>query len=143
MTTGYRDLPAAFAACCQFNLESLLRSPAQLGAFLAVCKIIRDIEPEVQSAAINLALQGTEIPGFTLVRRESAGYVENETLRELFSNCPLTRISALLDTVVELFGHVSADRYRELCSAVGISPTETAIKHAGANPFLRQNTQNA
>jgi hypothetical protein len=73
MTTSYHDLPAIFADCCQFDLGTVLKSPAQLGAFLVICKIIRELEPEVRTAAINLALQGTEIPGFTLVRRESAG----------------------------------------------------------------------
>lgn len=138
MHKSFRDLPVLFAGCCQFDLEHLLESPAQLGAFLAVCKIIKDLEPEARTAAINFALKGEEIPGFTLVRHESAGYIENETLSDLFSGCPLARIPALLAAIVKMLGHVSGDHYRELCSAIGISPTQNAIKQAGANPYLRQ-----
>src|SRR5262245_52692350 len=70
----YRDFPQLFAGCCQFDLNSLLHNPFQLGAFLAVCRLIREIEPEAEHAAINLALRGTAIPGFELVRRQNPGY---------------------------------------------------------------------
>jgi hypothetical protein len=139
MRKEFSDLPSLFGACCQFDLDNLLKSPAQLGAFLVVSKIINDIEPEARNAAINFALRGTEIPGFILVRHESAGYVETETLSELFSGCPLARIPVLLSAIVEMWGHISSDRYRRLCATIGISPTETAIKRAGTTPFLRQN----
>jgi hypothetical protein len=139
MHKGFRDLPVLFAGCCQFDLEHLLKNPAQLGAFLSVCKTIRDLEPEARTAAINLALSGEEISGFTLVRHESGGYIENGTLSELFSGCPLAKIPALLAGIVKILGHLSADHYRELCAIIGTSPIQSAIKHAGANPFLRQN----
>jgi hypothetical protein len=141
MRKEFGDLPSLFGACCKFDLDNLLKSPSQLGAFLAVSTIINDIEPEARTAAINFALHGTEIPGFTLVRRESAGYVETETLSELFSGCPLARIPALLSAMVEMCGHISSNRYRRLCATIGISPTEAAIKQAGAALFLRQNPQ--
>jgi hypothetical protein len=142
MRKEFRDLRSLFGVCCQFDVARLLNSPSQLGAFLAVSKIINDIEPEARTAAINFALRGIEIPGFTLVRNESAGYVETETLSELFSGCPLARIPALLSAIVEMCGHISSGRYRRLCAAIGSSPTEAAIKQAGAAPFLRQNSSN-
>jgi hypothetical protein len=142
MRKEFGDLPSLFGACCKFDLDNLLKSPAQLGAFLLVSKIINDIEPEARTAAVNFALRGTEIPGFTLVRHESPGYVETKTLSELFSGCPLARIPALVSAIVEMCGHISSSRYRQLCAAIGISPTEAAIKHAGAAPFLRQNPSN-
>jgi len=142
MHKNFRALPILFACCCQFDLDNLLKTPSQLGAFLAVNTIINDIEPEARTAAINFALRGTEIPGFTLVRHESAGYVETETLSELFFSCPLTRIPALLGALVDMCGHISSDRYRRLCAAIGAKPTEAAIKQAGAAPFLRQNPSN-
>ena len=142
MHKNFRDLPILFACCCQFDLDNLLKTPSQLGAFLAVSRIINDIEPEARTAAINFALRGIEIPGFTLVRNESAGYVETETLSELFSGCPLARIPALVSAIVEMCGHISSSRYRQLCAAIGISPTEAAIKQAKAAPFLRQNPSN-
>ena len=141
MYKDFRHLPSLFGDCCQFELDNLLKSPSQLGAFLAVSRIINDIEPEARTAAINFALRGIEIPGFTLVRNESAGYVETETLSELFSGCPLARIPALLSAIVEMCGHISRSRYRRLCAAIGITPTETAIKRAGTAPCLRQNPQ--
>ena len=142
MRKEFRDLPSLFGVCCQFDVANLLKSPSQLGAFLAVSRIINDIEPEARTAAINFALRGIEIPGFTLVRNESAGYVETDTLSELFSDCPLARIPALLSAIVEMCGHISRSRYRRLCAAIGSSPTEAAIKQAGATPFLRQNSSN-
>jgi hypothetical protein len=142
MRKEFRDLPSLFGVCCQFDVANLLKSPCQLGAFLAVSRIIKEIESEARTAAINFALRGTEIPGFTLVRHESAGYIETETLSELFSRCPSARIPALLSAIVQMCGHISSGRYRRLCAAIGISPTEAAIKQAGAAPFLRQNSSN-
>jgi hypothetical protein len=131
-------LPALVAACCRFDLDSLLQNPAQLGAFLAAARLIHEIEPEAQSAAINFALRGVAIPGFTLIRRETPGYVDSATLEELISSCPLARIPALCSALAQACGHLSGQRYRALCTAIGITPAEAAIKHAGAIPFLRQ-----
>jgi hypothetical protein len=142
MDRHYEKLPSLLGACCQFNPSLLAKSPAILGAFLNLAKLVRELEPEARTTAINLALNGTEIPGFTLVRHENPGYVETKTLLDLFSSCPIARIPALLAAIVEMLGHISGDRYRSLCSVVGVNPTETAIKRAGANPFLRQNSNN-
>ena len=81
MTENYSDqLPGLFAGCTKFDLDSLLKSPAQLGVFLSLAKIVKELEPEVRTAAINMALAGTEIPGYTLVRHEANGYVESRHL---------------------------------------------------------------
>jgi hypothetical protein len=109
-----------------------------LGAFLALSRIIDEIKPEAESAAINFLLRGTQIPGFTLVRHEQPGYVDIQALEELVSSCPPARIPVLLSALVRACGHLSGERYRRLCKAIGINPNERAIKHAGANPFLRQ-----
>ena len=87
MTKDHTDLPTLFAGCVTFDLDRLLTSPAQLGALLALCKIVKELDPEVRTAAINLALKGTEIPGFTLARHETQGYVE----REVNSECQNVR----------------------------------------------------
>jgi len=116
MTAEYSDLPAIFAGCMKFDFNSLLKSPAQLGAFLAVCKIIKDLEPEARTAAVNLALSGTEIPGFTLVRHETPGYVEVAALNQLLSNCPISRLPELLAQIAKVIGNVGGERYRELCA---------------------------
>jgi hypothetical protein len=144
MTPDYSELPAMFAGYVKVNLDSLLKSPAQLGAFLAACKIIKEIEPEVRTAAVNLALGGTEIPGFTLVRRETSGYVEAAALEELLGQCPISRLPELLTRIAKMIGNISGDRYCELCKAIGVGvlPNLGTIKHAGANPFLRENHKN-
>jgi hypothetical protein len=138
MHRDFGDLPSLLAVCCRFDPEDLLKSPAQLGAFLAASRLISEIEPRAQSAAINFALRGIKIPGFTLVRHETPGYVEPETLAELFLHCQPARIPALLSAVATMCGHLSGERYRRLCVAAEVTPSEHAIKHAGANPFLRQ-----
>ena len=141
MTKDHTDLPTLFAGCVTFDLDRLLTSPAQLGALLALCKIVKELDPEVRTAAINLSLKGTEIPGFTLARHETQGYVEAETLRGLFLNCPLHQLHPLLLAIANTLGNVGGDRYRSLCAAIGVAPDEEAIKQAGANPFLRQNSK--
>jgi len=138
MHEKFNDLPRMFATCCQFDRDTLLKSPSQLGAFFSVSRMISDIEPDAQTAAINFALRGTDIPGWIVVRRQNPGYVETETLLELFLSCPSIRIRPLLHTLAQLRSHISGTRYRILCAAAGINPTETAIKHAGSIPFLRQ-----
>jgi hypothetical protein len=100
--------------------------------------MISDIEPDAQTAAINFALRGTAIPGWIVVRYQNPGYVETQTLLKLFLSCPSTRIRPLLHALAHLCGHISGSRYRTLCAAAEINPTETAIKHAGSIPFLRQ-----
>jgi len=134
----FRTLPSLLATCCRFDLDNLLQDPAQLSAFLAAARLIRKLEPEAERVAIGFALRGTEIPGFTLVRHETPGYVDTATLEALISNCPLARIPALCSALAKLCGHVSGDRYRQLCAAIGVNPSQAAIKHAGATPFLRQ-----
>lgn len=141
MTQDFDDLPAIFAGCLEFNFDRLLKSPAQLSAFLAACKIIKELESEARTAAINLALSGTEIPGFILVRHETPGYVEAATLKQLLGNCSVSQLPELLTQIAKLTGNISGDRYRALCAAIGVAPDETAIKQAGANPFLRQNSK--
>jgi hypothetical protein len=139
MTEDFTDLPAIFAGCLKFDFDSLLKSPAQLGAFLTVCKIIKELEPEVRTAAVNLALSGTEIPRFTLVRHESFGYGEAASVSQSLGNCPISQWSELSTQIAELIGNMGGDRYRTLCAAIGVAPDETAIKQAGANPFFRRN----
>ena len=139
MTEDFSDLPAVFAGCLKFDFDGLLKSPAQLGAFLTVCKIVKELEPEVRTAAVNLALSGAEIPGFTLVRHETPGYVEAVSVSQLLGNCPINQWAELLTQIAKLIGNISGDRYRALCAAIGVAPDEAAIKQAGANPFLRQN----
>jgi len=141
MTRDFIDLPTIFAGCLKFDFDGLLKSPAQLGAFLAISKIVKELEPEARTAAINQVLQGTEIPGFSLVRHESQGYVEADTVQELFNHCALNQLPALLAAIVKVLGNIGADRYRSLCAAIQVTPDETAIKQAGANPFLRQNSK--
>jgi hypothetical protein len=86
MTEDFGDLPAIFTGGLKFDFDRLLKSPAQLGAFLTVCKIIKDIEFEAHTAAVNLVLSGRAIPDFTLVRHETPCYVEAATLNQLLGN---------------------------------------------------------
>ena len=136
MHEKFNDLPLMFATCCQFDRDTLLKSPSQLGAFLSVSRMISDIEPDAQTAAINFALRGTDIPGWIVVRRQNPGYVETQTLLELFLSCPSIRIRPLLHTLAQLRSHISGTRYRILCAAAGINPTETAIKTRGKHSIL-------
>jgi hypothetical protein len=110
-------------------------SARSLGSFLVLAKLIRELEPQARIAAINFALTGAEIPGFTLVRHETSGYVETETLSQLFAQCPASRMPALLSAIAKILSHVSGNQYRALCAAIGVNPDKTAIKQAGANPF--------
>jgi hypothetical protein len=118
----------------------VLRSPRLLGVFLALAKLIKELEPQARIAAINLALSGVEIPGFMLVRHEPPGYVETQTLAELFSSCPLNRTPTLLDAIAKLLGQISGTKYRPLCAVAGVKPVPGAIKRMGATPFLRERT---
>jgi hypothetical protein len=142
MDKSYADLPSLLAACCRFDSSLLTKSPTALGAFLSLAKVIKNLEPEARTAAINLALKGTEIPGFILVRHETPGYVETGTLLELCLSCPLARIPALLTELVTVLGHISGAHYSTLCGIAGVNPNQTAIKRAGANPFLREQLVN-
>ena len=142
MDKRYTQLLELFGVCCQFDFQRVLGSPILLGKFLALASLVKELEPQARTAAINFALVGTEIPGFTLVRHETPGYVETETLAGLFSGCSLSRMPALLNAIAKVLGHISAEKYALLCAAAGLTPQPTAIKQAGAAPFLREKFQN-
>jgi hypothetical protein len=139
MDKCYTELPGLFGTCCQFDFSAVLGNPGLLGTFLTLAKLVRELEPQARTAAVNFALAGVEIPGFTLVRHETPGYVETETLSELFSSCQLSRIPALLSTIAKILGHIRGDQYGDLCAAAGVNPDQTAINRIGAAPFLREN----
>jgi hypothetical protein len=65
--------------------------------------------------------------------------VEAATLNQLLGNCPISQLPELLTQLAKLTGNISGGRYRAFCAAIGVVPDETAIKQAGASPFLRQN----
>jgi hypothetical protein len=134
------DLPVLFGECIELDFENLLKSPARLGSFLSLHKLVTEMEEQVRHAAIALAMREIPIPGWTLVRKNGHAYVEAGTVLDLLQCCPIKRLTALLPAISSALGNMSEKHYTDLCEAAGIAPDPDVIKHPGATVFLRQNS---
>jgi hypothetical protein len=122
----------------RFDPEAMLSNPEQLGAFLELAETIKELEPRAREAAITLGLQGTEIPGWSVVRKEGNRFVDSVHVQELLSECPVNQLPALLTVVAKTLGNLGEKRWAMLCEAAGYKEGERALSQAGATAFLRR-----
>jgi hypothetical protein len=90
---------ASIVSLLRFDLEGALSDPIQLGALLDQGAILKDLEPRLQETAITMGLQGVEIPGWIVVRKEGNKYVEASYVRDLLLESPAQRLQGLLEAV--------------------------------------------
>jgi hypothetical protein len=126
------------AGLFRLDQEAMLSDPSQLGIFLELAQTIIELEPRAREAAVTLALQGQEIPGRVLVRHEGNRFVESAHVRKLLLECPVERLSTLLETLAKVLGNISESRWKTLCDVVGRLDGEGVISQAGATAFLRR-----
>jgi hypothetical protein len=136
-----KNLPLLFAGCLSFDFEALLEDPDKLGAFLSLCRMIEELRKPAEDAAIALALKKTEIPGFTVCRRDGNAYVEPETVLGLVQGCTLAELTKLLPVLVQMLGSIGEERYLKLCAAINHEPRQDAVKRTGATVYLRQQSE--
>jgi hypothetical protein len=126
------------AGLFRFDPEAMLSDPEQLGAFLELAETIKELEPRAREAAITLGIQGTEIPGWSVVRREGNRFVDGMHVRELLQECSVKHLPALSEAVARILGNVSENRWQKLCEAAGRLDADQAVSQAGATAFLRR-----
>ena len=120
--------------------DDILSCPAKLGFLLTICAELAEIEAVVRERATILAMQKTEIPGWTLVHRDSNRYVGEQDVLEVCLTCRLTNLPDLVTTLVRQLGNVSEAKFKELCESAGLlAPPEGAVKQSGPTVFLRRN----
>jgi hypothetical protein len=83
------DLVHRFIDLVLPSANDIFSSPAKLGELLSICAALFAIERRARELATAMALTDkTEIPGWTLVRREGGRYVDVSHVRELLLECP-------------------------------------------------------
>jgi hypothetical protein len=118
-------------------------SPAKVSILIDICRDLAAIGKEAESVAINLALQQKELPGYSLVRRERAGYVESAAIAALLESLPIKEFVRVLSEVLTWSGNVSSRHYLELCQLLGREPDNNLIHPSGDSVFLRRNPQSS
>lgn len=113
------------------NFSAVLRDPVQLSDFLREAQEIAELTKPAQQAAITMLLQGINIPGWILRRKENRYVLPSALL-------PLAQES--IETVLEMVGTISEQRYRRLCALCGVRPDPSAIIKAGPSCYLTRSS---
>lgn len=122
--------------------DDIMDSPVKLGALLAICVELKELEEPLRQRAETLALQRGEIPGWTLVRQDSKSYVETDDVIEFLLSCSVLQLPPVLTTLAKQIGHLSGPKFIVLCEAAGLlEPPADSIKSTGAKVFLRRNSR--
>ena len=120
------------------SAADIFTSPAKIGSLLRICAELEALKKEAETAGIALAFKRTDIPGWTLVRRDGSRYIEAETIVSLLGSVPVREFVRVLPEVLSWWGNVSERRYLSLCGIIASKPDRKAIQQSGATVFLRR-----
>jgi hypothetical protein len=123
------------------SAADIFSSPAKLSSLLAITADLEPLGKIAEREAIALAFKRTEIPGWTLVRREGSRYVEAAVVSELLESLSVREFVRVLPTILEWSGNISQRRYQSLCELVSRQPESKAIHQNVATVFLRRGPQ--
>lgn len=130
-----QTLPAAAPG---FDFEAVVSDPERLGAFLAACAVVEDFRERARKAAIGRLKDGGAVPGWRLVTRKGAEFVDCGTVGH--------HIGAMgFGPVLAAYGNLSAAKFRQLWAERMPADTpfpEEAVKHAAASTYLKQTNNN-
>jgi len=126
-----QTLPAADPG---FDFDAVVSDPARLGRFLTACSVLDDFRDRAKKVAIERLKTGGSIPGWRLVMRKGAEFVDCQTVGH-----HIQRIG--FGPVLEAYGNLSAAKFRDLWSkrmpADKPFPEED-VKHTSATTYLKQ-----
>ncbi|MCF7676411.1 MAG: DUF2800 domain-containing protein [Akkermansiaceae bacterium] len=122
-----------------FDFEAVAADPEKLGRFLATCAVIEDFHERAKKLATTRIKTGGEVPGWKLVTRKGAEFVDCETVGR-----HIQRLG--FGPVLAAYGNLSAAKFRDLW--VGRMPGESpfpeeAVKHAAPMVYLKQSKPKA
>jgi hypothetical protein len=114
----------------RFDFQGVLASPQRLGLFLMACRGVEPYQQRASDRAKQYSQQKVEVPGWSLVTRLPAKYVEAAALRPLVDRLGAAR-------VLEEYGHLSEAKYQKLCAEAGLPPDSAAVKQGAGATYLR------
>ncbi len=119
-----------------FDFEAVVADPEQLGRFLAACAVVEDFRDRAKKVAVERLKTGGEVPGWRLVTRKGATFVDCGTVGHHIQQIGF-------GPVLEAYGNLSANKFRQLWEErIGSSHPfpEEAVKHVAPVTYLKQTT---
>jgi hypothetical protein len=117
-----------------FDFDAVLADPDKLGRFLAACAVVEDFRDRAKQIATERIKTGGTLPGWKLVTRKGAEFVDCETVGH-----HILRLG--FGPVLAAYGNLSAAKFRDLWSQRMPSESpfpEDAVKHAAPSTYLKQ-----
>jgi hypothetical protein len=117
-----------------FDFDAVTADPAMLGRFLACCAVVEDFRERAKQIATERIKTGGEVPGWKLVTRKGAEFVDCETVGRHIQQMGY-------GPVLTAYGNLSATKFRDLWNERmpgGSSFPEEAVKHAAPSIYLKQ-----
>jgi hypothetical protein len=130
---------ALAAADAGFDFEAVVADPDQLGRFLAACATLEDFRERAKKLATERIRSGGEIPGWKLVTRKGAEFVDCETVGRHIGEMGF-------GPVLAAYGNLSAAKFRDLWTgrmAADKPFPDEAVKHAAPTVYLKQSKPKA
>ena len=117
-----------------FNFEAMVADPEKLGQFLSACAVVDDFRDRAKKIATERIKTGGEVPGWQLVTRRGAEFVDCETVGHHIQKIGF-------GAVLHAYGNLSASKFRELWNERMPSESpfpDEAVKHASPTTYLKQ-----
>ena len=117
-----------------FDFDAVLSAPDKLGRFLACCAVVEDFRERAKQVATERIKTGGDVPGWKLVTRKGAEFVDCETVGRHIHQMGH-------GPVLAAYGNLSVTKFRDLWSQrmPGEAPfPEESVKHAAPSTYLKQ-----
>ena len=122
-----------------FDFDAVSGDPEKLGRFLACCAVVEDFRERAKKIATDRIKTGGEVPGWKLVTRKGAEFVDCETVGHHIGTMGF-------GPVLAAYGNLSAAKFRDLWGQrmPGEAPfPEESVKHAAPSTYLKQSKPKA
>ena len=122
-----------------FDFDAVTADPEMLGRFLACCAVVEDFRERAKQIATERIKTGGDVPGWKLVTRKGAEFVDCETVGRHIATMGF-------GPVLAAYGNLSVAKFRDLWSqrmpSAAPFPDES-VKHAAPSTYLKQSKPKA
>ena len=122
-----------------FDFDAVTADPEKLGRFLVCCAVVEDFRERAKQVATERIKTGGGVPGWKLVTRKGAEFVDCETVGHHI-------VTMGFGPVLAAYGNLSVAKFRDLWSQrmPGEAPfPEESVKHAAPSTYLKQSKSKA
>jgi hypothetical protein len=122
-----------------FDFDAVLGDPEMLGHFLACCAVVEDFRERAKQIATERIKTGGDVPGWKLVTRKGAEFVDYETVGRHIATMGFAPVLAA-------YGNLSVAKFRDLWSQRMPSEApfpDESVKHVAPSTYLKQSKPKA